>query len=99
MFFTSVEINELKAKDSRNNAAPLCFYNSSKKLLVDNMKNYADLPLNFQLIIIVLVLMIFWIFLFMKNMKYIMKLFMKNKNEISLDLLIKCLLNYYMLAQ
>ena len=63
MFFTSVEINELKAKDSRINAAPLCFCNASEIFLVDNLKNYADLPLNFHLIIIVLMLMIFWIFL------------------------------------
>ena len=38
LFVNGVEIYKFKAKDSKNNAAPLCLGNVSKDFSVDNMK-------------------------------------------------------------
>ena len=38
LFVNGVEIYKFKAKDSKNNVAPLCLGNISKDFFVDNMK-------------------------------------------------------------
>ena len=64
VFINGVGIYKFKAKDSGVNAAPLCLGNVSKKFSAGNMKKtwlfgYAN---DFQLIMTVLMLLIFWVF-------------------------------------
>ena len=56
-----VEIYRLNAKASEISGASLCLGNFSKDFPADNMKklNYIDMPMIFDLIMIVLMLMIF----------------------------------------
>ena len=64
IFVNDFEIYKFKAKDFKINLAPLCFGNISKDFSVDNInqQDYITCAI-FQLILIVLVLIIFWIFL------------------------------------
>ena len=63
MFVNSVGIYRFKTKDSEINAALLCVGNVSKDFSVESIKklDYTDMSITFQLIMIVLILMIFWI--------------------------------------
>ena len=71
-FYVSLHYNRMnsytnykfKLKDSEINAALLCLDNASKGFLLDKMKKtkLSDMSIIFQLIMIVLMLMIFWIF-------------------------------------
>ena len=65
IFANDVEIYKFKAKDSEINAVVLCLGNVSKKLSVNNIKNTGlyGYVYDFQLIMLVLILMIFQIFI------------------------------------
>ena len=64
ILFKSVELYKFKLKDSEINAALLCLGNASKDFLLVKMKKteLSDMSIIFQLIMIVLMFMIFWIF-------------------------------------
>lgn len=75
-FVNSVELYYFKAKHSKVNTALLYLYNVSKDFLVDNIKkrwDYMGMSLNFQLIMIDLILMI-------NIHQYLMKIRMKNND-------------------
>ena len=65
MFVNGAEIYKSKPTDSGINGIPLGLVNVLKDFSVDNMKNlgYLDTSVSFQLIMIVLMSMITWIFI------------------------------------
>ena len=64
-FNNSIEINKFKPKNFEINAAPLCFIKFSKYFSVNNTRKveYFHTCITFQLIMIRLTLMIFYIFI------------------------------------
>ena len=66
IFANGIEIYKYKASNFEINAAPLCLGNVLKYFSVDNMKKtglYDNTYMIFQVIMIVITLMIFWIFI------------------------------------
>ena len=65
IFVNGIKIYKFKANDSGINASPLYLGNVPKDFSANNMKKtgFTDMSMIFQLIMILLVLMIFWIFM------------------------------------
>lgn len=63
MFLYGVEIHKFKAKDFKINAVLLCLGNNLKGFLAAIKKrlDFTDMPMVFQFIMIILILLIFWI--------------------------------------